>query len=116
MTTDNNGTVSDGTSATEETKKDRNINQILALDTYDGLTDKEVRTLIAYKEKMVRFEEKINITRETATAMYENSALAVAACCEASNQVLQSIIESHTNFQGVTPTAVTSFLSSLEEV
>ena len=100
----------------ENVTKDRSISELLELDKYEGLTDAEVRSLIDYKVKEARFEEKINITRETATAMYENSALAVAACCEASNQVLQSIIESHTNFQGVTPTSVTNFLTSLGEV
>lgn len=109
-------TTEQTTSATDESEKERGINELLKLDRYDGLTDGEVRTLIEYNVKVAKFDEKINISRETATAMYENSAAAVAACCAASNQVLQSIIESHTNFQGVTPTAVTSFLSSLEEV
>lgn len=101
---------------TEEVVEDRNINKLLALDKYDGLTDGEVRTLIEYNVKMAKFDEKINISRETATQMYETSAAAVAACCEATNQVLQSIIESHTNFSGVAPTSVTDFVTSLGEV
>lgn len=109
-------TTSDTETVTEEVKEDRNINKLLALDKYEGLTDGEVRTLIEYNVKMVKFDEKINISRETATAMYETSAAAVAACCEATNQVLESIINSHTNFEGVTPKTVTEFVASLSEV
>lgn len=102
--------------AADETKKERGINELLKLDKYDGLTDGEVRTLVEYNVKVAKFDEKINVSRETATTMYETSAAAAAACCEAANQVLQSIIESHTNFEGVTPTSVTNFLTALEEV
>lgn len=101
---------------TEEETKDRNINKLLELDKYEGLTDGEVRTLIEYNVKVAKFDEKINISRETATAMYETSAEAVAACCEATNQVLESIINSHTNFSGVAPKTVTEFVASLGEV
>ena len=110
MTTDNTDSV------TDEVAKDRAIGVLLELDTYDNLTDGEVRALIAHKEKMAKFDTQIQVSRENATALYENHVATVAACCEATNAVLESIINSTTNYQGVAPTAVTNLLTAMEEV
>lgn len=109
-------TTEDTSAVAEETTEERSVSALLNLDKYDGLTDGEVRKLIAYKEKMAKLDAEANIHRETATQMYETSVAASAAACEATYQVLQSLIDSHTNFEGVSPTAITEFLTSMEEV
>lgn len=53
MTTENESVISDVTNgdetATEETKKARDIGVLLELDTYQGMTDEEIDKVFAYK-------------------------------------------------------------------
>lgn len=101
---------------TTETATNRSIDELLKLDKYDGLTDPEVRRLIDYNINSTKSSESIRTAKATASALHEANEASRAAICEDVSNVLQSIIESHTNFEGVTPTSVTNFLTALEEV
>lgn len=114
MTTDDTNEVVEET--TEEVQEERSINDLLNLDSYDGLTDTEVRKLIEYKVNLGKMEAASDTYNSTCGAMVENNQATMAAVCASSQQVLESIIASTTNYEGVSPTAVTNLLSSLEEV
>lgn len=102
--------------ATENASANRSISELLKLDAYDGLSDTEVRTLINYNVEQTLSSERLRGSQETNRAIYESIEEGMAAVCADSSQVLQSIINSTTNYQGVAPTAVTDLLTSLEEV
>lgn len=109
MTTENDN-------SNEEKSATRSISELLALDTYDGLTDSEVRLLIDYERQMALADESTNVMRNSNQAKLEAAQELAAACCASTTEVLNSIIASTTNYEGVSPTAVTNLLSSLEEV
>lgn len=100
---------------TEETSN-RPITTLLKLDTYDGLSDAEVRTLINYNVEKTLSSERLRGAQETNRAIYETIEEGIAAICADSSVVLESIINSSTNYQGVAPTAVTNLLTAFEEV
>lgn len=110
MTTDNETEV-----ATEE-RKNRDINEILNLSSWDDLNDAEVRTLVSYKETVARTDADTMARKAYTQQMYEESALALATVCEATESVLESLISTATNYQGVAPTAVASLLETYTEV
>lgn len=95
---------------------DRDIDALLKLDKYDALTDVEVRKLIEYNVNQTKASESLRISKTTAQSLVESNDAVRAAICEDSNNVLQSIINSTTNYQGVAPTAVTNLLTAMEEV
>lgn len=101
---------------TEEVTNDRSISDLLELDNYEGLTDTEVRRLIEYKVNLGKMEAASDTYNSTCGTMVETNQSTMAAVCASSQQVLESIIASTTNYEGVSPTAVTNLLSSLEEV
>lgn len=101
---------------TTEVNDNRSIDALLKLDKYDNLTDAEVRMLIDYNINATKSSEGIVTAKATGLALHESNEAARAAMCADVSNVLQSIIESHTNFEGVTPTSVTNFLTALEEV
>lgn len=109
MTTENDN-------SNEEKSATRSISELLALDAYDGLTDSEVRLLIDYERQMALADESTNVMRNSNQAKLEAAQELAAACCASTTEVLNSIIASTTNYEGVSPTAVTNLLSSLEEV
>ena len=114
MTTENVTEVEETT--TDTTSNDRDVSELILLDSYVGLTDGEVRKLIEYKVNVALTDEQIKDHKTASVQMVELTNEAVAACCASTTEVLNSIIASTTNYEGVSPTAVTNLLSSLEEV
>ena len=102
--------------ATEPTTSDRPIYVLLKLDKYDGLTDGEVRTLINYNVEQTLSSEQLRGSQETNRAIYESIEEGMAAVCADTSSVLQSIINSSTNYQGVAPTAVSYLLTAMEDL
>ena len=110
MTTEANGTV------TEETPKDREISELLRLDTYQGMTDGEIQKVIDWYVNKAHNDEQVNSYRRASQAMAESHEQAVANMLATSETVLKSIIASATNYQGVTQLAVTDLLTEKGEV
>lgn len=110
MTTEANGTV------TEETPKDRDIAELLQLDTYQGMTDGEIQKVIDWYVDKAHNDEQVNSYRQASQAMAESHEQAVANMLASSETVLKSIIASATNYQGVTQLAVTDLLTEKGEV
>lgn len=110
MTTEASGT------AAEETPRDREISELLRLDTYQGMTDGEIRKLIDWYVNKAHNDEQVNSYRRASQAMAESHEQAVANMLAASETVLKSIIASATNYQGATQLAVTDLLTEKGEV
>lgn len=110
MTTEANGTV------TEETTKDREISELLQLDTYQGMTDGEIQKVIDWYVDKAHNDEQVNSYRQASQAMAESHEQAVANMLATSETVLKSIIASATNYQGATQLAVTDLLTEKCEV
>lgn len=87
MTTSNDTS----TSITEEAK-DRSVNELLKLTTYQGMTDSEIDSLIDYKVNIARMngmvDAKAAIMSETNNAIIEEQKQA----CENSQKVLESLL------------------------
>lgn len=110
MTTEADGTV------TEETPRDREISELLRLDTYQGMTDGEIQKVIDWYVDEAHNDEQVNSYRQASQAMAESHEQAVANMLATSETVLKSIIASATNYQGVTQLAVTDLLTEKGEV
>ena len=110
MTTEADGTV------TEETPKDREISELLQLDTYQGMTDGEIQKVIDWYVNKAHNDEQVNSYRQASQAMAESHEQAVANMLATSETVLKSIIASATNYQGVTQLAVTDLIMEKCEV
>lgn len=110
MTTEADGTI------TEETPKDREISELLQLDTYQGMTDGEIQKVIDWYVNKAHNDEQVNSYRQASQAMAESHEQAVANMLATSETVLKSIIASATDYQGVTQLAVTDLLTEKCEV
>lgn len=110
MTTEANETV------TEEAPKDRDIAELLQLETYQGMTDDEIQKVIDWYVNKAHNDEQVNSYRRASQSMAESHEQAVAVMLETSESVLKSIIASATNYQGVTQLAVTDLLTEKGEV
>lgn len=110
MTTEADGTIA------EETPKDREISELLRLDTYQGMTDGEIQKVIDWYVNKAHNDEQVNSYRQASQAMAESHEQAVANMLATSETVLKSIIASATDYQGVTQLAVTDLLTEKCEV
>lgn len=110
MTTEANETV------TEEVSKDRDIAELLQLETYQGMTDGEIQKVIDWYVNKAHNDEQVNSYRQASQSMAESHEQAVAVMLETSETVLKSIIASATNYQGATQLAVTDLLTEKGEV
>jgi hypothetical protein len=81
--------------------KDRNINQLLALNTYQDMTDSEIETIINYKVNLLVKEElnSEHIKRETENANKKLDILRQS--CEKSESMLKSILNRGVQLSGV---------------
>lgn len=72
--------------------QDRNINQLLALDTYQDMTDSEIETIINYKVNLL-VKKELNSERIKRDTKIANEKLAILKeSCERSNDMLKSIL------------------------
>lgn len=110
MTTEANETV------TEEVPKDRDIAELLQLETYQGMTDGEIQKVIDWYVNKAHNDEQVNSYRQASQSMAESHEQAVAVILETSETVLKSIIASATAYQGATQLAVTELLTEKGEV
>lgn len=110
MTTEDSGTVAEGT------RGDREISELLRLDTYQGMTDGEIQKVIDWYVKQAHSDEQVNAYRMASQAMSESHEQAVADMLATSETVLKSIIASATDYKGVTQLAVTDLLTEKGEI
>lgn len=97
-------------------ESNREIGQIYGLESYSMLSDKEVRTLIEYEKSLYKGSEEINASKQASIRMAESMEETLQAIANDSAAVLKSVLSNTPDYKGVTPTAVTDFLTNNNEV
>ena len=100
--------------APQESKRD--VSELLKLDTFQGMTDAEIQSLIDYYVNLAKSDDEATAVKAAAQSMAETANTAVANAMTDAQTVLDTIINSVTNYQGVKPTSVDGFLTSISEV
>jgi len=100
--------------APQESKRD--VSELLKLDTFQGMTDAEIQSLIDYYVNLAKSDDEATAVKAAAQSMAETANTAVANAMTDAQTVLDTIINSATNYQGVKPTSVDGFLTSISEV
>lgn len=100
--------------APQESKRD--VSELLKLDTFQGMTDAEIQSLIDYYVNLAKSDDEVTAVKAAAQSMAETANTAVANAMTDAQTVLDTIINSATNYQGVKPTSVDGFLTSISEV
>ena len=100
----------------EVEESNREIGQIYGLESYSMLSDKEVRKLIEYEKSLYKSSEKINAGKQASIRMAESMEETLQAIAKDSATVLESVLANTPDYKGVTPTAVTDFLTNNNEV
>lgn len=89
---------------------------VYSLDSYSLLSDKEVRNLVAFVEEMAHMSkrtEAVNLANQRVAEFQEEL---MAALYSDANSVLESVLANTPQYEGVSPTAVTDFLTNNNEV
>lgn len=94
----------------------REIGQIYGSESYSMLSDKEVRKLIDYEKSLYKGSEEINAGKQASIRMAESMEETLQAIANDSATVLKSVLANTPDYKGVTPTAVTDFLTNNNEV
>lgn len=118
MTTDeeNKAVGSTDETETDSERRDRDIQDLLKLDTYQGMTDGEIQKVIDWYVNLAHSDEQVNAYRAAAQSMSESHEQAVAAILADSEQTLKTIVSHATEYQGVEPQSVTNLLIEKGEV
>lgn len=118
MTTDeeNNVAIDDNETESGSERRDRDVQDLLKLDTYQGMTDVEIQKVIDWYVNLAHSDEQVNAYRAAAQSMSESHEQAVAAMLADSEQTLKTIVAHATEYQGVAPQSVTNLLVEKGEV
>lgn len=90
MTTADNTTS--GTSGDEQTTQKRDIATLLALGTYQGMTDEEIQSVIDYYISLAHMDSESSAHRTAAQAMIEDNTETMAALQSSSDAMLKKIL------------------------
>lgn len=100
----------------EVEESDRNISTIYDLESYSMLSDKEVRKLIDYIKQLALGSDENTAVKSAAQRMAESYDVTMQAIAQDTTAVLESILANTPQYEGVSPTAVTDFLTNNNEV
>lgn len=114
METENKNVTTEDAPNVEST--DRSLGTLLKLDTYNDLTDGEVRALINHFVEIAHSDETLTVLRNNAQNMAEEHSVVMATIVETTENVLQSIIDSKPNYKGVELASVANLLETYTEV
>ena len=95
---------------------DRTLTEFYSSSSYSLLSDSEVRKLIEFKEQQARADEECISMKAGIQSKTEAAEVGIAASCADIQAVLESIMANTPDYKGVTPTAVTDFLTNNNEV
>lgn len=79
--------------------QDRDISTLLAMDTYQGMTDTEVQKVLDYKERLAHMDEQANAYRVTAQENMDRLDTACTDMVESAQAVLQKVLEGTTHYE-----------------
>ena len=94
----------------------RSAIELVNLESFSCLSDVEVRNLITYYEETALASDRAKTTKVTAQVMAETVEAGMAVVCSDTANMLKYITDSMTNYQGVEPVSVASYLESVQEV
>ncbi len=100
----------------EVNASNREASKLYGLESYSMLSDSEVRNLIDFNINLYKMSDEANRLKAQSQATVEAMEVANANFCIDAQNVLQSIIDSKTNYEGVEPESVTSYLETVQEV
>lgn len=95
------------------TTSPRNINTLLALGTYQGMTDEEVELVLAYKVQQTMIQEQIETKNAIMQQEMTQRVTVAQAALQQTNNLLQSILNRDGGLtpivspQTVTPNSIT---------
>lgn len=95
------------------TTSPRNINTLLALNTYQGMTDEEVELVLAYKVQQAMIQEQIETKNAIMQQEMTQRVAVTQTALQQTNNLLQSILNRDSGLtpivspQTVQPTSVT---------
>ena len=94
------------------TTNPRNINTLLALNTYQGMTDEEIELVLAYKVQQAMIQEQVETKNALSRQEMEQRVAVTQAALQQTNNLLQSILNRDGGLtpivspQTVTPTSI----------
>lgn len=88
-------------------KKDRSLNELLNLDSYDDLNDNEVKTLLEWEKNKAHWDEETTILRAQVQTMTEELTEKITNTYENAQSVLQLVLDNTPSFESVTLQSVT---------
>ena len=100
----------------EVEESNRNISTLYDLESYSMLSDKEVRKLIEYIKKLALGSEENAAVKSSALRMAESYESTMQAIALDTSAMIESVLANTPDYKGVTPTAVTDFLTNNNEV
>lgn len=118
MTTDNNEVVDETTEETTNgytdgyvaTPKKRSVSTLLALGTYQGMTDEEINSIIDYKVMLAKWDSESVANRATNQAIMEEHIETLDYLCTKTQEVLESVLNSEPQYESVEPITVMDIL------
>nr|DAG65468.1 MAG TPA: hypothetical protein [Bacteriophage sp.] len=100
--------------ATKESKRD--LNWLLSQDSYQGLTDDEIKEIIEYKTEQTRKDEEIKAMRKEYEETTSAAAAASATMVEDSRKVLETLLATSTSYDSVAAEKTTNKLFKPEVI
>lgn len=85
--------------ATGETRKARDIGELYAMDSYQGMTDEEIEKLIKFKSDLAAMNAETETLRKQNEENRANLSSALATMVENENAVLKAVLESRTEYK-----------------
>lgn len=100
--------------ATKEPKRD--LNWLLSQDSYQGLTDDEIKQIIEYNTEQARKDEEIKAMREEYEKTTAAATAASATMVEDSRKVLATLLATSTSYDSVAAEKTTNKLFKPEVI
>lgn len=117
MTTDVYDVVPSGQIFAIATKEPvRDLNWLLSQDSYQGLTDDEIKQIIDYKAEQARKSEEVKAMRESYEKTMQESLAASATMVEDNRKVLTTLLATSTSYDSVAAEKTTNKLFKPEVI
>lgn len=94
----------------------RSGSEVYSLESYSLLSDKEVRNLVNFVQELALASQRAETTTLASQRTAEFQEELQAALYADAHDVLKSVLANTPDYKGVTPTAVTDFLTNNNEV
>lgn len=101
MTTDDTSTETKETGTTKEQPAQRNVQDLLKLDTFQGMTDAEIQSLIDYYVNRAHFDEETKAYQTAAIESMNETTERWNKAADESNDLLKKMLSVDLNFDKI---------------